>query len=219
MAILRKEFVTQPSAIASYPYTEIREGTGFSLFSGYVTEDDGGLDYHLTTDNTIYSSVIESIDTDATAPSIDLDFDLSPFNLPQTITGTATVSFTLVAATQADTTMTALATVYIRKVPVVGAEEEIVSAITPTITVAAGSTTTKELMTFPLTIPKTHFKKGEKLRLSVVAVGTRTGGANNISVLYGHDPRNRDGAVIVPSTDDPDTITKLLFYCPFDIDL
>ena len=213
--VLPKPFQHQPEAIISFDFVDIAEGTGIVLFSGFSGEISSGLGYHLTADEAVYSSTKETSGSDATAPAVDLDFDLSPFNRNRTIRGKALVSFTLVCAPGVNN-MTGLATVFIRKWDG-STETEIASVITPTIT--ANATTVKELMTVPIIIPKTDFKRGETLRLSIVAVGTRTGGATDVSIIYGHDPRNRDGGTIIPSTDDPDTITKLNFYAPFEIDI
>ena len=218
--VLNKPFLHQPDAIASFDFIEIASGTGIITFSGYVSEVAGGLEYHLTSDETQYSSLIETLSAQADDPSLDLDFDLPTFNLPITINGNATVSFTMGVFNSQSATIdtTLVTTVKIRKWDG-STETDIVSVDSPSMNhVGTQNSKKKELVVVPLTIPKTLFKKGETLRISMILTGT-TAQEGQSKILLGHDPRNRDGTHIVPSTDDPDTITKLIFKAPFDIDL
>jgi hypothetical protein len=205
-------------AIASYNYVDIASGTGFVIFYAHASEVAGGLDYHLNTESSIYSSLIET-DAGFGAPpqTIDLDFDLSSFNLPQTLEGEALVNFTITAHGGTGTTASSSAVVTIRKWDGT-TETDIATATTPSVSSGVASLV-KELMTIPITVPRTLFKKGETLRLNITVTITRTGGSNEVKGTLGHDPRNRDGAVIIPSTDSPDTITQIAFHAPFKIDL
>ncbi|KKK68692.1 hypothetical protein LCGC14_2941500 [marine sediment metagenome] len=207
---------TPEKAIVTFDFTQLATNRAVILLSGFVSETSGGLNYHLTSDETVYSSLIETTLV-GTGPVTNLDFDLPEFNAPITINGDAIVSFTARGGAESGTTSNTSAVVTIRKWDG-STETDLVAVTTPTIA-ATSSTSINELFTIPLTIPKTPFKKGETLRLTIVLTTTRTSGGNNVSQSLGHDPRNRDGTIIVPSTDDPDTITKLNFYAPFEIDI
>ena len=218
--VMNQPFTTTTPVIATFDFTELASGTGIITLSAYSSETSGGLDYHLTSDTTQFSSTIETlVNQDAATVTIDEDYDLPEFNESITLNGVATVSFTLVIKADAAAGSTGVATVTIRKFDGT-TETDLVSVTSPTIPNPSSTATTKELMVIPLTIPKTVFQKGDTLRLTIVAVGTRAGSLSH-RIYLGHDPRNRDSSDaggIVPSTDDPDTISSTIFKVPFDID-
>ena len=72
------------SAIASYSYTDIAEGTGVVSFYGAETYDTTASTKYILTTNSIISNNPEII-----SPNGNYDFDLTPFNMPKTIKGTA----------------------------------------------------------------------------------------------------------------------------------
>ena len=212
------------AAVASFDYTDIAEGTGVTMFNGFVTEASGAvLGYHLLKSETIYSSKIETESSSYTSGSdytsrINLSFDLPAFNLPKTLKGNANVLFTLWnKCVAAGTSTDAYVKVTIQKWDGT-TPTDIVQAMSPATNAAGAGVTVKKIMNIPLAIPMTSFKKGEILRLNL-NVFAKVPASTEGQVCIGHDPLNRDGTNIVPSTDDPDTITKLLFYCPFVIDL
>jgi len=203
-----------PEAVASFNWEDIAEGTGIIVFYAFATDSDSGLEYHLTNQPTIYSSKIESATTSGNTESLDLDFDLSQFNSPRIVEGTALISFTMTGTAGVGTTCETTATVYIRKWDGT-TETNLVSDTSPLL--VAVNNTVKELVTMPLTVPRTQFAKGDTLRLTFVLTTVKSAGGNSIQGAFGHDPRNRDGTIIIPSTDDPDTITSLILNMPFDI--
>lgn len=77
----------------------------------------------------------------------------------------------------------------------------------------SGSGFTYKYTTTTLTIPRTHFKIGDILRLTVEMWGT--GGASPSYVAYGHDPQGRtvnwDTSGVIPS--------KFIFQLPVRLDL
>jgi len=179
-------------AIASYNYTDISEGTGVVVLNGFSTEASGaGIEYKLTT-TTPYSSYIET----SGAPWV---FNLSAFNLPKTIKGTAIVKLAAYLISGAPTEHTL--TVSIQKVTTSG-------------TTTLGSVETPQLsnpINYTLNIPltETNFKKGDNLRLNIA----KNGGA---PIVLAHDPANREGSYIKPVTTFP---TKLIAHIPFKLDL
>ena len=71
--------------IASYDFTEIAEGTGIVEYQGLTIGEGGSKTYILTTES-IWSDNIETTGS-ASTTSFDIDFDLTPFNLPRTVRG------------------------------------------------------------------------------------------------------------------------------------
>jgi hypothetical protein len=207
------------SAIASYSYSDLAGQTGVQLFYG-ATVMTSAATTNILTPNMVYSKVIEqggdnAIHADYTKVS-DLDFDLTAFNNPHAIRGTALFSFFQKAYSGGQ--VWAYSIVKIRKWD--GATEtDIASAQTEDLTNIDG-THRYNFVLLPVVIPKTHFKIGEVLRVTVeqyLKSPTNVG-----TVKIGTDPMNRDGAVeyIVPSTDaDPVSTTQFKCWIPFHLDL
>ena len=203
---LPKKYQHQPTAIASYSYTDIAEGTGIIQFKGAINK--------LTTAD-LYSGPELTATSSSTSSTliIDHDFNLSPFNLPKRIKGTATINWTY-AFSGTGTGKNITLHWKVRKVPLVGAEIEIANW-TQTFSNTANRVTT---LFEDITIPGTLFKKGEVLRLTFLAYMTVID-SGTFRVTIGIDPQDRDGTYIVPSTDTPKSTTKLHFYVPFVLDL
>ncbi len=197
------------AAIATYSYTDISEGTGVVKFYGYSTETSGANLYHLST-NPYYSEEVEvSVSTNTT-----YNFNLSAFNLPKIIKGTAVINGTIdIKSAAGGTDVDGWILFYIYKVSG-SVVSTLGSASTPVYNAAAGAET-KHILSVPITISKTNFKKGDILRLTAMIYVYNKVGTNTVSL--GIDPQNRDGTYIKPSTDG--LITKLEFNCPFVIDL
>lgn len=216
--------IPQEQAIASYDYFDIAEGTGIKKFYGLSTSLSTGTTYSLNA-NPLFSSEIGDSDSPASTNWTnvqDKDFDLAPFNLPKIINGTAYISIYLNAYREGAGWLQAYITAKIRKWDG-SSETEIASAQSETLDSSAGGAGARKVLTIPVTVPKTHFKKGETLRLTIVTAA-RYSGAGVSRAVIGYDPQNRDfiGNVIAdditPSTDATQT-TKVEFFCPFDLDL
>ena len=181
------------TAVASYNYTDIAEGTGVVVFYGFKTYDGN---YHLS-NNVLYSETIETI----SATNMTFNFDLSPFNLPKIIKGTALVKFCfrIIAAGTISFVLT------LQKVSG-GAATSIGTASLSNYSVTTAPV--NRLVSIALT--ETHFKAGDFLRF--VMDVTNNGG----STAYGHDPANREGVYVTPVATYP---TKLEVHIPFKLDL
>lgn len=210
--------VPSERAIATYSFTDIAEGTGVVKFYGFSTETSGALTYRLST-NPVYSSQVE---TSGSAPGTgtqvisDMDFDASPFNMPKTIKGNAIINFGYAAiSAPGGTSGKAKVTVYIRKWNGT-IETEIANATTPETAAAGSGSTVTKMACLPITIPHTHFEAGETLRITAVTQAVVT--AASCGAVFAHDPQNRDGTYIAPSS-DTDMTTKFEAYIPFTLDL
>lgn len=194
------------NSIASYSYNDIAEGTGILKLYGFVTQDSVSKKYKLS-ENPLYSDMIEVNNSDA----MTIDFNLSEFNLPRTLGGTAMLNAAVGINLAVGGSATGHIDITISKVSG-GAATTIATAASPTMT--APPTTLKIICT-AINLPQTHFKKGDILRLTTYFNWANLAGTNGM--VIGTDPQNRDGTYIKPSTDK--TTTKLEFYVPFKLNL
>ena len=143
-------------AIATYDYFESFSGVAFVKFYLLGTNDSAGKKYHLTTDKTIGSSSSNMQDLSG---AINLDFDIdidTPFKVAPrdgivtmtfVIPGDGiTVTFSVIHVDSADT------------------ETTIGTVVTEALNVGTGGRRTCKM-----TMTEKLFKKGEKLRLNVLA--------------------------------------------------
>lgn len=207
------------NVIASFDWVDIADGTGMVHLKGAVAST-GAI---LTTED-YYSDDIESIGSTVVpldftwTKSVDVDFDLSAFNFQRIIKGTAYINacylMDYVAGGGGDD-FGARLTATIRKWD--GSTETDIATVTGAQTEVVGDTIRLELL--KMTVPRTSFKKGEILRLNITIEMYQDDnpGGDGMRAVLGNDPQNRDGAQISPSSDDPESITKLNFFCPFEV--
>jgi hypothetical protein len=182
------------SAIASYDYTDISEGTGVVIFDGFVTSDASTFSYRLSK-NAILSEVVDP----GFAVSGTINIELSPFNIPKTVKGRAYFVFTTyVSASYVDN--------FIKVIKMSGGvRTELVGG--QGLRTAAGS----DNHVMSLDIPQTIFKKGDILRIEFS--GTLGGAA---TWAIGLDPLNRVGTYITTPSVTP---TYFKAAIPFKLDL
>jgi len=190
--------------IASYDSTDIAEGTGLVEFDGFTTKQDTTTTYLLSS-ATVRTNDVETSTaavTTANAKRLDLDFDLSAFNLPKNIVGTAMVTATLKGVKNA----TVMNYYYIARIK--KNDVEIASAQSET----NGSNASTDYYTMTVQIPITtiqNFKKGDVLRLTMEVWAGTTAGSGTVT-LY-HDPHDTTVATALT--------TQLKCHIPFRIDL
>lgn len=217
------KYKTQAPAIASYSTSDLAQNTGIQDF--YCAKIDGPT--HILTQSQIYSSYIEtSVNnttiTEATSPllAIDQDYDLTQFNVPQTIRGKALITGTFYFSNSGTgVSCSAYLTFIIRKWnSETSTETDIVSGTTESLTYS-NNVAGKRLYSLAIDIPTTNFKKGETLRVSLQGYLSRSsGGPSGQLILYvAHDPMNRDGNSITPSTDFLSSQIKV--WIPYDLHL
>lgn len=220
--MIQKKYYRPDPILINYTWTDVADGTGVISFKGYVTETSGALTYHLgTADYYSDEDYIEAVYTTSSqtfTKAGDDDFDLTSFNNPRTIKGTAIVNFTGWVSVSRDGLSNGYAYFILKVRKWDGTTEtEIANVTTETIetNLLAGI---NEVFCVPITLSETSFKKGETLRLTIETwLRNDTGSGDSTAGGYGHDPQNRDGTYISPSTDDPASITKLDFNCPFEV--
>lgn len=211
--------------LANYSFTDIATGTGTITYYGahsYEGDATGASNYFLTPD-VVYSQFIETeggtgFVSQTYTNRLDLDFTLTEFKFPQIIKGTAVVSIPAGIQTRSTGDRCNLyAQIFIRKWDG-SSETEIANATSYELySPVTTSAWTYDMLTVQITVPKTSFLVGEQLRLTVRFFVKTDSGTGSIGSVLGHDPANRDGTRLTPSSDA--TITnQLIFKCPFDID-
>ncbi len=204
-------------AIISFDFVDAANGTGNVVYHGASTKIDTTSDYFLTRINVFSNDIETSVSANQTSftKEIDLDFDLSVFNVPQTINGTGYVNLTFVvdAVTNLDCQGYIIAKI------IKNADEETLATIqSETITSAAGTDILKTIC-LPFTINKKTFKIGDFIRVTIEGWLRRTDASSgNVTITIGHDPQGRDGLKIIPSS-DVDVTTKMDIHVPFKITL
>ena len=197
--VLRNVIPIPPSeATASYDYADIQEGTGNTVYNLAQTELSGGVLSNFLIRNTLYSGNQEISGATASGKFSDNDFDIE-FNRPQNLKGTAYVNIPHA------TTGSGQNYLHVRARKFDGTTEtEIDNAISRVLVNA-----NKTIHAIPLTIPLTHFKKGDIFRLTVEGWG------NGASQTYGYgvDPQDRQTAWMI--TTGGATNTKSTLTLPF----
>lgn len=183
-------------AIASYDYTDIAEGTGTVIYYLTKTAQDSVTSGALVS-NTPYSQAVMTLTQQACPQNVyvlvhDEDFDLK-FNLPKVIKGKCTINIAEGQREENDDAYRSYIHAYLEKVSN-GTATSLVDASGGTLIGQAGGagTYTYNVDAIEVDIPKTHFKKGDMLRLTVKQWATchNTSG-NNAQIFFGHDPKNR----------------------------
>lgn len=191
---LPQPFSTATPAIASYSYTDIAEGTGTIVYYGASEEDSASLSYFLSAVPTLSSQIgTGAISVPATfTKMLDLDFDLSLFNIPQRIKGTGRVIYTNSAKGGTNDAVDTYVILKLRKWDgTTQTELASVQSTTETLGSSGGTLTSKE-NNLSMTIPETHFNKGETLRLTMEVWGKTNATPFNGQVQLAHDPKDRD---------------------------
>ncbi len=198
------------SAIASYSYTDVAEGTGVQIFYGSTYKVDTTLSYFLTTQGGHYANDTTSsanIATGDPAKVLDLDFDL-PLNLPKNIKGNLYVTATIGCSARNAGTSTLYYIAKLRKWDG-STETDIASAQSATITNV--NSPSVDTLSTKITVPLTHYKKTDTIRLTMEVWAGQSGGSST-AVIY-HDPIERASAL-------PDGETqRVIGFIPFRLDL
>ena len=142
------------------------------------------------------------------------DFDLSPYLLPITMEGTALIRFCIAGdLTGGENLANFIAKVLLRKWDG-SSETEITSDNTSAIELSA-----QKLGKFftTLTVPRTHFKAGEQLRVSLELTYDNPGAARNITLA--HDPTDAASAVNTGSQIFEDGTSRFVAAIPYKTNL
>lgn len=209
MAGIPQNFQALSNVLANYDFVDIASGTGYITFYGGNT-----VDLRLLSNKIFYAQDVSTnsstLVNGASTKRMDLDFDVL-LNRPIDLKGTAIVELPFYVTSSGNTAFWYF-TLRVRKWDGV-TETEI--ATNDSASYSQGGTNAYYMTAIDITIPLTHFKIGETIRLTVECWGYTTGGGVTATVKCGHDPRGRttgwDTSGAVPST--------LLFQCPVRLNL
>ena len=199
MAGMPINFQAFSNVLPTYQFVDIVSGTGYITFYAGNTVDKNCLSNYAFYSNVI--AVEEQNNNAAYTLIIDVDFDVT-VNRPMSLAGLGIVNLPL--RCEVASTHFVYATIILRKWDGV-TETDIATNDTSEYTTPAYLMSCTDL-----TIPLTHFKKGDTLRLTIniysKETALRTSG-------YAADPKNRvwDGVGTIPS--------QLSFLCPVRLNL
>ena len=226
---LKKKYQSQQTAIASYDYTDINSGTGYSVFYGVNVADGTTSGSYILTDNAFYSDKITTYKEvpQAVTKFTDLSFDVQ-FNKPQIMGGDLIVSVPIgIGRKEGITTGIMTTNISGSIVHYDGTTETTLGTFRSTdLALDDGTNAYKtRLLSTVINISELQFKAKEILRVYIEG-WSRNSAAVNRYVGIGHDPKNRPdnitlgaGAVIYDDATTTYGITTMEVHVPFKIDI
>lgn len=213
-------FPRDESFIATFDSKEIADGTGVIVFDGFSDVEETTTSYNLSNNQPQSNSVLTksaTIDVTTFTKVLDLDFDLTTFNLPKTIEGTAIINATGEISAQ-NGTRELYFIAKIRKWDG-SSETEVASVQSQTMTKTTNATVSKTFC-MRVAIPRTPYNKGETLRVTM-EVWTKNSQNSNYNVFIWHDPSD-DSTPSTGISSEADSFTpgrtsRLTFLIPFDL--
>lgn len=203
------------AAVASYDYKDIAEGTGITIFNGTLQNTSGGSTYVLSsaTDYPYSPAANKGLLTSGATITVTayktLNFDTPPFNLPRNIKGRAKINFS-------HRFITGSASSWWNVVKIQKWDGTTATTLVQEQTTSITETQSPTTYNLPLTIPITHFKKNEQLRVSM-DLWTDISGA---TFMIAHDPQNGNNAWFTVGTGVTNvSTTKFEAHIPFVLDL
>jgi hypothetical protein len=221
--------IPSENVIASYDYTDIAEGTGMQTFYGFAINEglSGAVSYALS-EKLNYSTQLDATTTAATitihtsgativaeedpANSFDLDFDLTAFNNPKVIKGTAIAQIPWGMYYTPSGAMSGALIIQLAKV---SGGTETIFASGAVVRRINNSGTLYSLSTLKIPIStEQKFKKGDILRMNAIGRVLDSGGSAQIGIA--HDPMDRSGSSVYGSSQIGTRVLKI--NVPFKID-
>jgi len=201
MAGIPQNFQAISNVLPTYNFVDIVSGTGYVNFYAGNT-----VDKYVLSNFTYYSDVVFfSNDTS----NFDIDFD-TILNRPMDLAGLGVVNVPIALNPRSNVLCTMTATATLRKVTG-GVESDIVSNVSSAFAQSVAGTY-YDMLSIDLTVPLTHYKIGDTLRLNIT---TSVASAGNWYSYLACDPKGRttgwDVSGAVPS--------QLLFQCPVRLNL
>jgi len=228
--MLKQKYISQEKLIASYDYTDIASGLGYSIFYGANVSDGTASGSYIITPNTFYSDKITTFDDMGVAVEkmFDGNFDTSSFNLPKDVKGDAIIQIPLGIGRKTGQT---------GDIAYINASGSIVH-YDGTTEISLGSFKSTEfsvndavkaydysVTSTKVNLTEQHFKVGDILRLKL-EIWKRGGVAGGRYFGFGHDPKNQPdpetlaaGGTIYDDTATTYGPTTMEVHVPFKIDL
>ena len=200
--MLKQKYLSKPSAIATYDYTDVASGTGYSVFYGGTVNTSGS---YVLADNSYYSNTVTTwrVATATMTKLIDADFDVQ-INRPLIVDGDFIVSLSLGIGRK-----TPAAPGYTTTANLSGAiilddgSENVLGTFTSTnlVAVDASEPFKTKVMTMSTPVSLTQFKSGNILRVTIEG-WAKVDSAYEAYVGIGHDAKNRN---------DPEAVRKTIY--------
>lgn len=208
--------------LANYDWIDLVSGTGYILFDGMEATNKILVEVQsisLRGSGAKGSGRYDSSSSHASSTYYkltDIDFDSSELQLPRTIEGKMIVRCGFVSYnTTASATYTIKTVARLRKWD--GSNEtEIATAYNESGSGTTGDAEFSESIDFD--VPKTHFKKGETIRLTIELWCKDTAGTQAVQLYLGFWPE--DGAITItgPTTNLSSGNSRLIAIIPFKLD-
>ncbi len=222
---VRGIFPPAQNAITGLDWVDFVAATGYVVFDGINAIDSGGDNYMLIdaqaakgafgndnragsgTKSTPFVTVTQGGGAGPTK-SMDLDFDSTEFQLPRTIEGDAFIGLTL-GGDDASSTGGAFIIAKLRKWNG-STETNIASVQSETLTLLTNKETSHALK---IVVPRTHFKQGEQIRLTIEFWST-----DSVWTALFHIPDNTAHSGATDTAPGTAGNTRLAVAIPFKLD-
>lgn len=212
-------FQAPPSPnVVSFSFTDIAQGRGTLTLYGFWHQEDGGsIEYKLTENASLkshqqYRSKSSSFTT-SYAKEWDLDFDIE-MGRPIIFDGQFTANIPISMTSDSGFSVGAYPHVRVRKWD--GATETEIANGKGTEQGAAAGATESWTHVVAFDIPRTKFKKGEYLRITVEVWARSSSGTPTGDTRIGTDPANRAASTLFPDAGHTDT--RLAMYMPIALE-
>ena len=217
----------QARSIASYNYVDLASGTGYVDFYAGKTVDTNRLSANAFWSDKVCTGTTSVATTTGYEKQSDVDFDIE-FVLPQTVDGKTIINVPIAFHALSDGAAIGVYCICkVRKYD--GTTETDLVENQSTIIATTNSvinTTESGIVCVDVDIPKTTFKGGETLRLTIELWGSVSAAATS-NFFFGHDPKSRTTTNIEDDTtfdfgttyQTNTTESNLIFQVPFRIDL
>ena len=216
--------IPQETAIASYDYVDVSEGSGVIIFLGASHKEETTPGFFLsrnaTYSNTVTSRAFTLIGNQDFNKLIDHDYDIT-FNLPKRLKGIIRCILSIGGGDigSPNTSLEVYAIIRARHWDGT-TETDLASGQTETKAIAANVNDSKTMNVEIDVTAGRHFKKGDTLRLTVEIWAKRVGSVT-APAGYGHDPKDRNAESVGSESqvvlDEHTTILE--FHIPFRLNI
>ena len=204
--------IQSTSAIASYSFTDLAEGTGTVVYYGTAEEDNSGITYALS-GSTRYA--VPRFTTEAVASGgaavkeIDLDFDVT-FNTPRVVNGELYVSIPVTSLCNITDNTNIYVIAVVSKES--GGSTTLSTMTSKTFASGVSGANRRFRIVMKDSVTNINFKRGDILRFNVQIWAHLPPASGTCSVTLNHDPLQLEAEV-------DDIGTDLTLRVPFKINL
>lgn len=213
---------TQPKGIISTEFSDQLTGISHKNFYAYVTRDNSGLVYKMSPNivpsksentTTTYKAHVEAYTSGSGSTTLTIpQFESPPMVQSALLDGEFEAVFGVTSSANGGATITYGFTVTVSKYD--GTTETQLGTITTGTVTTLAATSINDIVTVPITLTKTKLNVGDTLRVDVV--GNFDSSTGTQDYVIGHDPLDRDGIFLTPSSNSFEQ-TQMIFKFPFRV--